>query len=110
MPSPIAPGAHNPSQYTKEEIAGHYVRRLKKDMREQISQHIPERHPRYPDTLASPGHCQQVLRQQTPRPGRPRTPKLLANLFVCLAMENPAWVYTRIRGNLAVLGHRRPTA
>ncbi len=39
-------------------------------------------------------------------PGRPRTPRLIADLIIRLANENPSWGYTRIRGNLAILGHK----
>ena len=39
-------------------------------------------------------------------PGRPRTPSDLAALVVRVASENPSWGYTRIRGNLALLGHQ----
>ena len=39
------------------------------------------------------------------RPGRPRTASVIAELAVRMAMENPTWGYTRIRGALANLGH-----
>jgi putative transposase len=38
-------------------------------------------------------------------PGRPRTASTIAELAVRMAMENPTWGYTRIRGALANLGH-----
>jgi putative transposase len=38
-------------------------------------------------------------------PGRPRTASAIAELVVRMAMENPTWGYTRIRGALANLGH-----
>ena len=37
--------------------------------------------------------------------GRPMTPRKIAELVVTIAMENPRWGYTRIRGALANLGH-----
>ncbi len=37
--------------------------------------------------------------------GRPRTPRKVAELVVQMAVENPQWGYTRIRGALANLGH-----
>ena len=39
------------------------------------------------------------------RRGRPLTPQVIAELVVRMAMENPRWGYTRIRGALANLGH-----
>ena len=38
-------------------------------------------------------------------PGRPRTGREIATLVVRMAVENPRWGYTRIRGALANLGH-----
>ena len=38
-------------------------------------------------------------------PGRPRVMKTLVDLILRMALENPAWGYTRIRGALANLGH-----
>ncbi len=37
--------------------------------------------------------------------GRPMTPSEIAELVVRMALENPRWGYTRIRGALANLGH-----
>ena len=37
--------------------------------------------------------------------GRPITPREVADLVVRMAVENPPWGYTRIRGALANLGH-----
>jgi transposase InsO family protein len=39
------------------------------------------------------------------RRGRPMTPRTIAELVVRMAVENPMWGYTRIRGALANLGH-----
>jgi transposase InsO family protein len=39
------------------------------------------------------------------RRGRPMTPRQIADLVVRMAVENPRWGYTRIRGALANLGH-----
>ncbi len=39
------------------------------------------------------------------RRGRPMTPREVANLVVRMAVENPRWGYTRIRGALSNLGH-----
>lgn len=39
------------------------------------------------------------------RRGRPSTPQAIAELVVRMAVENPRWGYTRIRGALANLGH-----
>ena len=38
-------------------------------------------------------------------PGRPRVMKTLVDLILRMALESPAWGYTRIRGALANLGH-----
>jgi putative transposase len=38
-------------------------------------------------------------------PGRPRVMETIADLIVRMALENPSWGYTRIRGALANLGH-----
>ena len=39
------------------------------------------------------------------RPGRPRTMRIITELIVRMALENPRWGYTRIRGALDNLGH-----
>ena len=39
------------------------------------------------------------------RRGRPLTPQAVAELVVRMAVDNPRWGYTRIRGALANLGH-----
>lgn len=39
------------------------------------------------------------------RRGRPATPQTMAELVVRMAVDNPRWGYTRIRGALANLGH-----
>ena len=39
-------------------------------------------------------------------PGRPRVMKTIVDLIVRMALENPSWGYTRIRGALANLGHQ----
>lgn len=38
-------------------------------------------------------------------PGRPRVMRTIADLILRMALENPSWGYTRIRGALANLGH-----
>lgn len=38
-------------------------------------------------------------------PGRPRVMKAIVDLVLQMAIENPSWGYTRIRGALANLGH-----
>ncbi|MGH8291769.1 MAG: hypothetical protein ACREV7_22840 [Steroidobacteraceae bacterium] len=38
-------------------------------------------------------------------PGRPRLTKTIVDLILRMALENPSWGYTRIRGALANLGH-----
>jgi len=39
-------------------------------------------------------------------PGRPRVMKTIVHLVLQMALENPSWGYTRIRGALANLGHQ----
>jgi putative transposase len=39
-------------------------------------------------------------------PGRPRVMKTIVDLVLQVALENPSWGYTRIRGALANLGHQ----
>jgi transposase InsO family protein len=39
------------------------------------------------------------------RPGRPRTMRIITELIVRMALENPRWGYTRILGALDNLGH-----
>jgi hypothetical protein len=38
-------------------------------------------------------------------PGRPRVMTAISDLIVQMALENPSWGYTRIRGALGNLGH-----
>jgi hypothetical protein len=40
------------------------------------------------------------------RPGRPRVMTFITDLVVQMALENPSWGYTRIRGALGNLGHQ----
>ena len=39
-------------------------------------------------------------------PGRPRVMKTIVDLILQMALENPSWGYTRIRGALTNLGHQ----
>ena len=39
-------------------------------------------------------------------PGRPRVMKTIVDLVLRMALENPSWGYTRIRGAVANLGHQ----
>src|SRR6267154_5908051 len=39
-------------------------------------------------------------------PGRPRVMRTIVDLVLQMALENPSWGYTRIRGALANLGHQ----
>jgi hypothetical protein len=39
-------------------------------------------------------------------PGRPRVMRTIVELILQMALENPSWGYTRIRGALANLGHQ----
>jgi putative transposase len=39
-------------------------------------------------------------------PGRPRVMRMIADLIVRMALDNPSWGYTRIGGALANLGHQ----
>jgi hypothetical protein len=42
-------------------------------------------------------------------PGRPRVMKTIVELILQMALENPSWGYTRIRGALTNLGHQAPS-
>ena len=61
-----------------------------------------------PDTLLR-WHRQLVARKfdfsHRRKPGRPRTMRIITELIVRMALENPRWGYTRIQGALANLGH-----
>jgi transposase InsO family protein len=61
-----------------------------------------------PDTLLR-WHRQLVARKfdfsHRREPGRPRTMRIIAELIVRMALENPRWGYTRIQGALYNLGH-----
>ena len=61
-----------------------------------------------PDTLLR-WHRQLIARKfdvsSWRKPGRPRTMRIITELIVRMAMENPRWGYTRIQGALYNLGH-----
>ncbi len=60
-----------------------------------------------PDTILG-WHRQLIARHWTythRRPGRPRTNKLITELILKMATENPFWGYTSIRDRLQNLGH-----
>jgi transposase InsO family protein len=61
-----------------------------------------------PDTLLR-WHRQLIARKfdfsHRREPGRPRTMRIIAELIVRMALENPRWGYTRIQGALYNLGH-----
>ncbi len=61
-----------------------------------------------PDTLLR-WHRELIARKwdysQRRGPGRPRTMTTIVDLILRMALENPSWGYTRIRGALANLGH-----
>ena len=61
-----------------------------------------------PDTLLR-WHRQLIARKfdysHKRRPGRPRTMRVITELIVRMALENPRWGYTRIQGALDNLGH-----
>jgi hypothetical protein len=61
-----------------------------------------------PDTLLR-WHRQLVARKfdfsERRQPGRPRTIRIITELIVRMALENPRWGYTRIQGALHNLGH-----
>jgi hypothetical protein len=60
-----------------------------------------------PDTLLR-WHRQLIAQKFTcghRKPGRPRTMRIVAELIVRMALENPQWGYTRIQGALRNLGH-----
>jgi hypothetical protein len=61
-----------------------------------------------PDTLLR-WHRQLVSRKfdfsERRQPGRPRTIRIIAELIVRMALEDPRWGYTRIQGALYNLGH-----
>jgi putative transposase len=61
-----------------------------------------------PDTLLR-WHRQLITRQfdfsHRRQPGRPGTLRVITELIVRMALENPRWGYTRIQGALGNLGH-----
>jgi len=61
-----------------------------------------------PDTLLR-WHRQLIARKfdfsERRKPGRPRTLRVITELIVRMALENPRWGYTRIQGALYNLGH-----
>ena len=61
-----------------------------------------------PDTLLR-WHRQLIARKfdfsDRRKPGRPRTMRIITELIVRMALENPRWGYTRIQGALYNLGH-----
>jgi putative transposase len=60
-----------------------------------------------PDTLLR-WHRQLIAMKWTfvrRRPGRPRVMKVIEELIVRMASENPRWGYTRIQGALSNIGH-----
>src|SRR5512138_2466783 len=61
-----------------------------------------------PDTLLR-WHRQLIARKfdfsERRKPGRPRTMRIITELIVRMALENPRWGYTRIQGALGNLGH-----
>jgi hypothetical protein len=61
-----------------------------------------------PDTLLR-WHRQLIARKfdfsERRQPGRPRTIRIITELIVRMALENPRWGYTRIQGALYNLGH-----
>lgn len=48
----------------------------------------------------------QVGFQPSARSREPRTLKTMVDLILRMAIENPSWGYTRIRGALAHLGYQ----
>ena len=61
-----------------------------------------------PDTILG-WHRQLIARHWTytrRSPGRPRTMKIIAELILMMARENPLWGYTSIRDRLQNLGHK----
>ncbi len=61
-----------------------------------------------PDTILR-WHRQLIAQKWTHKrrsPGRRRIMKVIAELMVQMARENPRWGYTRIQGALQNLGHR----
>jgi len=61
-----------------------------------------------PDTILG-WHRQLIARHWTytrRSPGRPRTMKIIAELILKMARENPLWGYTSIRDRLQNLGHK----
>ena len=61
-----------------------------------------------PDTLLR-WHRQLIARKfdfsARRKPGRPRSMRVITELIVRMALENPRWGYTRIQGALFNLGH-----
>jgi putative transposase len=61
-----------------------------------------------PDTLLR-WHRQLIARKSDfshrRKPGRPRTMRIITELILRMALENPRWGYTRIQGALMNVGH-----
>ena len=89
----------------KYRVSGSWVRLLKQRRREtgEVAPRV-QRHGRR--CMLEPHlHTLAALIAAQRRRGRPLTPQAIGELVVRMAIENPRWGYTRIRGALANLGH-----